>query len=183
MDKPKFNYGDYVFHASIQGSSDWVPCPDCNGKGYVKIVYEDETFTLDCEGCARGYMGSTGLHERYTYAPTIREGIIEGVEKDSSAPYEFEYRLRAGGESFWILKESDVFLTREEAEARAQVLKQEKDEEESKRVFEKIKPNKSWAWHVKYYKDQIRTAQKQIEYATLQLNAAQKKAKEPNVSN
>jgi hypothetical protein len=178
MDKPKFNFGDYVFHAAVEGATEWIPCPDCNGDGYVTIVYQGETYTMDCEGCKRGYEGSSGRRERYTYEPIVREGTVEGVERYSSEPYEFEYRLRAGSCSFWVLKEQDTFATREEAEARAVVLKKEFDNREASRVIQKLKPDKSWAWHVHYYKSQIAEAQKSIDYATLQLNAAKKHVKE-----
>jgi len=178
MDKPRFNFGDYVFHAAVEGSTEWVTCPDCNGDGFVTIIYQGETYTLDCEGCKRGYEGSSGRRERYAYAPIVREGIIEGVEKSSSEPYDFEYRLRAGSSSFWILKELDTFSTKEEAEARAQILKTEFDAREAARVLQKHKPDKSWAWNVGYHRRQIADAQKTIEYATLQLNAARKHLKE-----
>lgn len=179
MDKPKFGFGDYVYHAAVEGITDWAPCPDCNGDGYVTIIYQGETYTLDCEGCKRGYMGSTGHREHYGYAPVIHEGTINGVEKDSDN--EFEYRINADNGGRWCLKEKDTFATKEEAESRALVLKAESDGRESNRILQKTKPDKSWAWNVSYYKRQIADAQKRIEYATLQLNAAKKHAKEtPN---
>jgi hypothetical protein len=179
MDKPKFNYGDHIYSAAIESGSEWVPCPDCKGDGYVTIIYQGETYTLDCEGCRRGYEGSNGSRSRYTYAPIIREGTVSGVEKSYSEPYDFEYRLEIDSGSCWILKESDTFATKEEAEARALVLKQELEEKEANRVLQKTKPDKSWAWNVKYYRRQIAEAQKAIDYATLQLNAARKHLKEP----
>ena len=178
MSKPKFNFGDYVYHASVENNTEWVPCPDCNGDGYVTLVYQGETLTIDCEGCKRGYMGSTGQRERYVYAPAIHEGSVNGVEKDSSEPFGFEYRIDASNGGRWCLKEQDTFATKEEAEARAAVLKAEFDERETNRILTKTKPDKSWAWHVSYYKRKIADAQKQIEYATMQLNAAGKHVKE-----
>ena len=178
MDKPKFNFGDYIYHASVESSTEWVPCPDCNGDKYITIVYQGETYTIDCPGCERGYLGSTGVREKYTYAVATKEGTIEGVERRHSEPYEFEYRLRAGSSSYWILKESDVFLTKEEAEARAEVLRQERETAEANRVLQKHKPDRSWAWNVKYHKENIARLQKDLEYHTLKLNAAKKHVKE-----
>ena len=179
MPKPKFNFGDYVYHASTEGATVYVPCPDCNGDGYVTIIYQGETYTLDCEGCKKGYTGSTGQRDRYTYAIAVREGTIEGVERGHSEPYEFEYRMYEGPNSSWILKESDVFVTKEEAEARAEVLRQEREQAETDRVLQKHKPDRSWAWNVKYHKDNISRLQSDLEYHTLKLNAAMKHLKEP----
>jgi hypothetical protein len=183
MNKPKFNFGDYVFHAYLQSSTKWVPCISCSGKGYVTIILEGETFTIDCEDCKRGYEGSNGSRSGYVYEPATREGPICGVEKQTSEPWDFEYRISAGSNSCWCLKEPDVFATKEEALARAEVLKQERDAEETERLLSKTKPDKSWVWNVRYYQRQIREAQETIERATLQLNAAKKHVKEEkNVS-
>ena len=52
-------------------------------------------------------------------------------------------------------------------------------EEENQKIFHKEKKNKSWNWHVAYYRKQIRDAKKQIERAEEKLNVAKVKAKEP----
>jgi len=176
-DKPKFNFGDYVFHARLESTTEQAVCPDCDGDRYLTMIYKGETFTFDCEGCRRGWMGSTGTRDRYIYAPSILEGNVEGVERDIYEPHGFEYRMRSGSNSFWILKEEDTFATREEAEARVIVLKAERDEAEAKRILAKTKPTRSWIWHIRYYQGEIRRAQETIERATLQLNAARKHAK------
>lgn len=176
MNQPKFNFGDYVYQASVQSGTVLVPCPDCNGDRYVTITYRGETYTIDCPGCERGYFGSTGLRERHSYDPIIREGVIAGLEHNGE---EFEYRISTGRQgSFWILKESDTFSTKEEAEARAVVLKAEWDAKEAERVLEKHRPDRSWAWNIQYYKGNIERARKDLEYYTLKLNAAKKHAKE-----
>ena len=183
MDKPKFNFGDYVYHAYLESSSVWVPCVSCNGLAYNTIILDGETFTIDCEDCKRGWEGSNGNRSGYTFEPGVREGEICGVEKGSFEPYEFEYRIACGTGSCWILKESDVFSTSEEAQDRAKYLKEVRDAEESKRLTTKTKPDKSWVWHVRYHQRQIAEAQKTIEYATLQLNAAKKHVKEDKNDN
>ena len=178
MDKPKFNFGDYVYHAYLESTSKFVPCADCGGKGYVTIILDGETFTIDCEGCKRGYEGSNGSRNGTTYSPATREGPICGIERNHFEPYDFEYRLSAGSNSCWVLTETDVFTTKEAALARAEVLKIERDTEEEKRLLQKTKPNKSWVWHVRYYQGIIKRSQEEIERATLQLNAARKHVKE-----
>ena len=59
--------------------------------------------------------------------------------------------------------------------ARAEQLKQEETERESKMLKSKEKNTKTWAWNVAYYRGLIRTAQKEIVRATAKLNAAPKK--------
>jgi hypothetical protein len=78
----------------------------------------------------------------------------------------------------WIMNERDVFSTKEEALVWAQVLKEEFDAEQDRKLAGKSKPDKSWAWHVRYHQQQIRDAEKTIAYASLQLNAAKKHVKE-----
>jgi hypothetical protein len=177
-DKPKFNYGDYVYHAYLESSPVWAPCVSCSGRGYNTIILDGETFTIDCEDCKRGYEGSNGRRGSCTYEPAVREGTVSGVEKDSFEPYGFEYRMSAGGNSQWILKEEDVFSTKEEALERARGLKIVRDHEEAQGLLQKTKPDKSWVWHVRYYQGIIRNAEKEIERAKLQLDVAKKHVKE-----
>jgi hypothetical protein len=176
--KPMFNFGDYVYHAYLEASTKWVPCVSCSGSGYLTIILNGETFTIDCEDCKRGYEGSNGSRSGYTFEPATREGRICGVEKQTYEPFDFEYRISAGSNSSWVLKEPDVFATEEEALARAEELKTKSEAEEAKRLLSKTKPDKTWAWHVRYYQGQIREAQKTIERATIQLDSAKRHAKE-----
>lgn len=178
MEKPKFSFGDHVYFARVEYTPTYAPCVSCGGKGYVTIVYESETFTIDCEDCKQGYLGSNGCRRASVYTPEVVEGAICGVERDSFEPYDFEYRMAIDGVTSWIMKERDVFSNKEEALARTQVLKEELDAEQAKKLAGKSKPNKSWARHVRYYQQQIKDAQKTIEYATLQLDAARKHVKE-----
>ena len=57
-------------------------------------------------------------------------------------------------------------------------LKEEFDAEQDKKLADKSRPDKSWAWHVRYHQQRIRDAEKTIAYASLQLNAAKKHVKE-----
>jgi hypothetical protein len=153
-----------------------VPCPDCEGKRYNTIILDGETFTIDCRGCERGWMGSTGYLETYEYTPSVFEGKISGVEKSWNED-SFEYHVSESPSSSKILKEENTFATREEAEDRAVVLARDQSDEEAKKITKKTKPNSSWAWHVRYYQKQIRDAEETIERASLQLDAAKKHVK------
>lgn len=183
MEKPKFSFGDHVYFARVEYAPTYAPCVSCGGKGYVTILYEGETFTIDCEDCKHGYLGSNGCRGAYVYTPDVVEGIICGVEIDSFEPHDFEYRMSINEATKWIMKERDVFLAKEEALVRARVLKEELDAEQAKKLAGKSKPDKSWVWHVRYYQQQIRDAEKTIAYASLQLDAAKKHVKEKSETN
>ena len=178
MEKPKFSFGDHVYFARVEYAPTYAPCVSCGGKGYVTIIYEGETFTIDCEDCKQGYLGSNGCRMASVYTPEVVEGTVCGVERGSFEPYDFEYRMAIDGATRWVMKEQDVFSTKEEALVRAQILKEEFDAEQDKKLAGKSKPDKSWAWHVRYHQQQIRDAEKTIAYASLQLNAAKKHVKE-----
>ena len=179
MNKPRFNFGDYVYHAASRSLQESVVCPDCNGDRYVTIIYQGETYTVDCEGCKHGYLGSTGVRDTHVWKSEVHEGFVEAIEKEWNEPYGFEYRISADNGGRWVLKEEDTFATKEEAEVRAEELTKKQQANTDQQVVTKIRPDKTWAWNVTYYKRQIKDAQKTIEYATLQLNAAKKHVKEP----
>ncbi len=170
--KPKFNYGDYIFHAAVASIEKTQPCPDCEGKRYVEIIYNGTLYTLDCPGCERGWSGSTGCVPYYAYEMTIHEGNIEGVEKDQHEGGTFEYHLRESPTTYRILKEADVFARKEEAQIRAEELKKEREYAEASRILQKHKPDRTWTWNIHYYKKQIAESQKNIEYYTQKLYAA-----------
>lgn len=175
-DKPKFGFGAYVYHASASSKDVGTVCLGCDGKRFLTITVNDETFTCECGGCKRGWMGATGRVSFYRYEPEIHEGFVEAIERGWSEGDGFEYRIKSDSGGRWCLKEEDTFSTREEAEDRCAELV-EKYEAEQK-VPQKSNRDKSWAWHVHYYKRQIRDATKTIEYAQEQLNYAKKLAKE-----
>ena len=159
-DKPKFNFGDYIYAAAAEQTEKWAPCPLCLGKMYVNIIFQGESFDLDCPECERGHLGSTGSKQTWVFGPTVREGKITRVEKGSWEPFEIEYMISAGPNSGYIIKESDAFATKEEALGRSFVLAEERAVGEAKKIDAKERPNKKWAWNVNYHKQQIKHAQR-----------------------
>ena len=179
MSKPKFNFGDHIYWASFETEEKTVPCPDCAGKRYNTIILDGETFTIDCSGCEKGYWGSVGYRTTWERKPEVRDGLISGVEQDSQDSKVFEYRVRETSFSSYIVTEDRAFATKEEALTASIELAAVQAAEDLKKVTQKTKPDKSWAWHVRYYQKQIKDAQETIDRATLQLDAARKYAKEP----
>jgi len=77
-----------------------------------------------------------------------------------------------------IAKDTEIFPSEEGARAKAKELAEQWNKEELARIHRKEKNNHTWAWHVHYYRQQIRNAKKTIEYAKKQLDAASLHTKE-----
>ena len=67
------------------------------------------------------------------------------------------------------------FETKEEAEVKALELAMEWNKEELERINRKEKNNRTWSWHVHYYRKMIRDKEKEITRAKEKLNVAQSK--------
>lgn len=174
MTNHKFSIGETVWRASWQSVEKRVTCPDCGGTRVVTIELFDGTrHMIACEGCQSGWMGALGYLTLHDREALVTEGVVTGVQIKRDG---VEYNVDPG----YICDAENAFATREEALARAAVLAAEAKAEEEKRVLGKEKPLKTWAWHVTYYRRQIRDAQDRINYATKQLNMASAKAKEPS---
>lgn len=167
----KFSIGDTVWRAHADRTEKWVTCPDCFGTKTLRVVLGDGTeHTMDCAGCAAGYNPPRGGVQSYDFTPRATNDVIT------------EIRLGPGGVEYtfggWIFKESDVFPTYEEAMARAAELIIEREAEEKAAFLRKTNPNRSWAWHVHYHRDNIRQAERNLAFHTEKLNVARAKAKE-----
>jgi len=172
--KPKFQIGDQVWIARCEQEQQWATCPDCGGTRYVTVIANGDTHTVPCAGCSRGYESPSSVVPYWSYVPTVEQGVIGGVEVSGDS---FEYRVPAGEHSSWIKTEAELFLTESEALQKAQAMQEEYDVKEKARIFSKKEEWRTWAWHVTYYRRQIRDAQATIERATQQLNYAQTKEK------
>ncbi len=179
MFNPKFKIGDSLYCASFEMERIYVVCPDCGGTKTLRCILFDGTeYTIDCRGCASGYMPPTGrvvIHER---KPKVDLGIIFGIEINDGTEEPIEYRIKLGGSYARTLKENELFETKEAAYDRALELAKEYTLEEQERINKKEKDHRSWAWHVHYHRRQIRDAEKTIARATDQLNAAKRHVKE-----
>jgi hypothetical protein len=176
---PKFNIGSTVWWASTESVQKFIQCSDCFGKKYLKVELADEpptVLTIPCEGCKRGYREPAGVIETYEAVVNVKEATVTGVDVSGE---EVEYRSSISSTASYLLNESDLFESRAEAEARAEVLAAERTEAEAARHRDKAKPTHSWAWHVTYHRGHLKRAQRDVEYHTSQLEYAKSLAKEP----
>lgn len=177
MIAPKYTIGSIVWWATTETERKYIQCSDCFGKKYIKVELADDdktVLTIPCEGCTRGYEWPSGLIETWEAVVSVKTASITGVNLDHEG---VEYRSATSSTSSYILKEEDLFENEDEAKARAEVIAAERTEAEAARHRNKLKPTKSWAWHVTYHRNCLKRAEKEVEYHTSQMNHAKTLAK------
>ena len=172
----RFQIGQDVWQATFDAEPDYVRCPECAGTGHIRCLMPDDTMvSVDCEGCRRGYDGPQGVLQVYKRKPRASLVSIKGFEfRDGKVDWETTLSYRS--------KDDDLFLTEEEAKARAIFIAADFDKEERERVNKKEKDTRSWSWHVHYHRREIREAEKRIEYHKAKLAVANLKAKESKLA-
>lgn len=172
----RFEIGETVFFATFSAhTSVYVECPDCGGTGRLRVIFHDgEEVSIDCQNCALGYNPPSGRVLVYKNKADVEERVITGMEIDGE---EVRYKSRHHEGYYNTLDADRVFNSREEAEVKADELHKEFVAEQEARIFKKEKDAKSWAWNASYHRNQIKDAQKHIEYHTRKLNAANLKVK------
>ena len=164
--KPEFSIGDKVWVVVEDNLSQGITCRDCFGKGALTVILGDDSWvSLACEAC-RG-RGEVSVR---VYQVAVREREIDGVRRSFG-----EVRYEALGS---IVDRDKIFTERAAAEAHAESLRLAHEKESTEKHTNKREPNRTWAWHVSYYRKQIRRAETDIIYAKQALAVAEKKAKE-----
>src|ERR1019366_1285165 len=151
-----FNIGDKAFRARAGQETIWVTCPECLGSGRLRVILGDDSeVSIACVCCERGYEGSPGSIQSYAFRTGADVGIITAIEmREGKLRYSFN------GCSY---DDGYVFATEAEAIDRCVDLIQEHETEEKRRLSYKEKQHKTWAWHVSYWRGEIRRAKKTIE--------------------
>lgn len=172
----KYNIGDVVYYPRFEATTDYVVCPDCGGTKTIKcVLYDCSEHNIDCQGCGRGYEHATGRIEVHTRKPIAYRGEINGIETLMEDGKTVTYYNLDGA---YHLQEHELFGSELPAKSAATKLAEKYDAEERARVFARARDDRSWSWHVTYYRKEIRDAEKRIAYATERLNAAKVNAKE-----
>jgi len=156
----------------------WVTCPDCFGTKTLSVILGDGTeMVIDCAGCAPGLNEPRGVIKSYDYEPIVESKTVTGLSIDGE---EIEYHFHLAGSCYTVAKSEDIFASKGEAEERAEVLFEECRRNQENSLQRKEKPTRDWAWHVHYYRQQIRRAKQDIERAEAKLNVAiQKSERKP----
>ena len=166
-----FNIGDKVWYAKLKSKQETLTCPECFGKKCLTVILGDDSkVTIDCAGCSSGYNPPKGY---VTYWKQDVDVPLVIIEKVNISKKEVEYYFN----DCYYAKDTDVFSTKEEAEIRAKELAEEHNKQELNKIYQKEKNNRNWSWHVYYYRNMIRNAEKDIERAKAKLDVAKEKAK------
>lgn len=171
-----FNLGDTVWLAQTESKEEHIVCDTCFGKMYITAILGDGSeVTIPCEGCKRGYWGPTGSETYWKQEAKVFSGPVSGIE---ITPEGVEYKIPTEEGGNWVMKDTEIFSTEEEAQERAKVLSEEITQKAKDSLKNKVKDTKSWAWHVSYFKGIIKRSQEELERAQEQLNFAKTRVKE-----
>lgn len=174
---PKFTLGQQVWRPTFESSEKWIECPDCGGTGRLRVTFHDETtVSIDCQNCSVGYDPPTGKVRIYERKPEAYMGTVSGIEME---PDKVTYKIYSGGHgSYWLVSEDDLSTDRDEALAKAQVRADEAAAEELARIARKEKDTRTWAWNASYHRKAIKEAQRNLDYHTRKLAAANLKVRD-----
>lgn len=172
-DHKNIKLGDRVFIAIARGrdKSKTITCPDCFGTGQLDVVLKNgETHSIECELCKVSYGGSLGFIRAWDYKPEVRVERIDAINAKLNEPYEYF----AGGSYY---EEDRIFLTQQEAEAKAAAMAEEQARKDEEALKRKERDTRSWAWNVMYHRREIRDAEEKIQYHKAKLSVAELKSK------
>ena len=171
-----YNIGDFIWVARAGQTEKYITCPDCFGTLKLKVILGNgEELSIPCAGCSIGYDPPTGRIKTYEFDAEPENQKIIGIEIQDNITYHVGNNV--GDSCYRLVEERDAFKTYNEALERSKQIKEEKIKEEQIRLARKEHETRSWAWHVHYYRKQIRDAESTIEYARERLGIALPKAK------
>ena len=172
----KFNIGDIAYVARAGQEQIWITCPECLGSGRLRVILGDDSeVSIHCECCSRGYDGSLGRVQTYTFKARVEEVVITRIE---SSMHGDGLRTCYKFSGCYYDDEKNLFATRLEALARAEQIREEHIADETKRLKYKEKQHKTWAWNVSYWRRGIRHAKEEIARYEARLAVAPKNPKE-----
>jgi len=170
-----YNIGDKVWYSGRKSTTESVVCPECFGKKYLTVTLGDDSqVTIDCAGCASGYDPPRGYKTYYKQDIEVSQVTICQIEIE---PTSVEYGFNSFDRRHYRVKETDLFTTKEKAEIRAKELAEQWNQEHLAKIHRKEQNNRTWSWHVHYYRKMIRDAEHNIERAKKKLDAARQHAK------
>jgi len=156
---PRFKVGDKVWSAKCKYEQIQVVCPTCFGtKEVILILGNGERVVLPCEGCTRGYNPPAGYILEYDYIVKPELITITDMTIEINAEKEI-ITYRSGSYCF---DDENLFLTEEEARAKAKIEKNQLDEDQ-KEKDENIKQNvyKSFSWNASYHRREAKRLKEQ----------------------
>lgn len=168
----KYKIGDKVWYAQRKAVEKTMQCPECFGQKALTVILGDGSqVSIECAGCMDGYEPPKGYVAYSEHITDVSEVIIDRVEETT---VETEY----GFNGCFRVKETELFVNKEDAEKRALELAQEYNREQIEKINRKEKHNRTWSWNAHYHRQRIRTAEKDLIYHKAKLEVAKVKTKE-----
>lgn len=162
MKSPKYALGDTVYRGSYEREEHYITCPDCGGTRRILVTLHDgTTITVECGGCyPGGCEPSTGRIKQVTMNCRAKAHTVTGVNlRGDSVQYQLD--ADAAG-NYSLADEHELYATREEALAAADLNRTAQEAEQNKRLMAKTKDAKSWAWNATYHRRQIKTLEREL---------------------
>jgi hypothetical protein len=146
-----------------------VPCPVCYGKLCAVLeLGNGERVTVECEACGLGLDGPRGFINEPCAGSVVRAFVVAGFVQDGEEWRVLEQSNR--GNYRWGV---EAFGTEAEAEARRAVLYAEVVEDAAYRSLRKDEYlRKKPTWLVRYHRDAIRQAERDLAWHTRKLSDA-----------
>jgi hypothetical protein len=180
MNKPKYQIGDVVWCGEWKSYEKWEKCPNCGGTRTLRVtLFDDTEYIIPCESCKSGWEGPYGVVKHYAYHATAQELVVQGMELGCFSDEKdiWQYKLGLEGSCYRQVPEHELFLEEQAALNFAIAKGRQLEIDEAARVLMKEKPEKSWAWHVTYHRQEIKRAKHNLDYHERQLGIAKTKAK------
>ena len=136
-------------------------CDICFGKKKVVVILgNDDQVTIDCSACELGFDAPLGRTRDHKWISGAEKKLITEVEtRQDISGEKVEYRSDG-----WCLKPEDVFNTKEEAEARAEIIcKDYQYEQDTKAIYLKKDKTKNYAWNAGYHLRNAKKLRQQAE--------------------
>ena len=169
--------GDKAWFPRYENIRKTVVCPECFGKKYLTVILGDDSrVTIACRGCSQGFDPPRGYIEYYAYETAVKHITIDGMEILRGKETNYKFNLIVGESCYGCqsVKQYELYATKEEAEEKVEKIKKAHNASELVRIHRKGKHDGDWAWHVHYWRDQIRRAEKDIARNKKRLDYANK---------
>ncbi len=157
---PPVNVGATVYVARAWSHGDHrAPCPVCYGKLFVILeLGNGERLPVECDGCGRGFGGPQGWVNEPQAKSSVETTRVTGFRLMGD-----RWRILTDGhEVEWGV---EAFATEAEADARREVLYAEAVKDAAEQAYRTASAKrKSVTWTVRYHRDCLKKAQKDVEY-------------------
>ena len=154
--------GDEVWVARCGQEQVTKTCPVCFGKRQVTLTLGDDSeMELPCEYCKLGYEGPRGVVNEYEWIDAaVLVRITEVRVKQSAGVEDVEYMC---GHYFYT--PDKVFDAKDEAleRCKAEIAERELQQTTNASQMKKYKA-KSFAWHAGYHMQEVKRAERDVEY-------------------